>query len=402
VNRTASTPQVLRRTNLNVVLGVMRESSALTGTDLIEATGLTRATVIAVCNDLIRRGWVRELKAPKGPGPQKGRPARYFEFNEAAGCVLGIDIGMATTTVLVADLKGGILSRTSERFIKNAGAADRRATVIQAVDQALAAAGLAHSAVLAVGVGLATAVDRHGNLVKSRRQWRSFDLGLQTQAWKQHGWPVLLGNDAKLAALAERWCGIGAGIEDLAVMLAGERIATGLIEAGRLLHGSNGGAGEVGKLELVDGVGSQDGIAKLARLWGTELLASGAPTKIRDLVGPGVTRVSARFVFEAAAAGDAGAQEILERIARRMARVISLLGTFLNPELVVIGGAVAASAAVLLPTITAELPRLTETPPRVAVSGLGNAIVAMGAVRLALDYVEQNALGLVPAPSPAQ
>jgi predicted NBD/HSP70 family sugar kinase len=395
----ASTPQVLRRTNLNVVLGVMRESSALTGTDLIEATGLTRATVIAVCDDLIRRGWVRELEAPKGPGPQKGRPARYFEFNEAAGCVLGIDVGMATTTVLVADLKGGIVSRTSERFVKNAGTAERRATIAQAVDDALAAAGLAHAAVLAVGVGLATAVDRHGNLVKGRRQWASFDLGLQTEVWKEHGWPVLLENDAKLAALAERWCGAGAGVEDLAVMLAGERIAAGLIEAGRLLHGSNGGAGEVGILELVDGVGSQDGIAKLARLWGTELLASGAETRIRELVGPGTTRVSARFVFEAAAGGDAAAQEILGRIGRRMARVISMLGTFLDPELVVIGGAVAASASMLLPTITAELPRLTETPPRVAVSGLGDAIVAMGAVRLALDYVEQNALGLMPAPS---
>jgi predicted NBD/HSP70 family sugar kinase len=395
----ASTPQVLRRTNLNVVLGVMRESSALTGTDLIEATGLTRATVIAVCDDLIRRGWVRELEAPKGPGPQKGRPARYFEFNEAAGCVLGIDVGMATTTVLVADLKGGIVSRTSERFVKNAGTAERRATIAQAVDHALAAAGLAHAAVLAVGVGLATAVDRHGNLVKGRRQWASFDLGLQTEVWKEHGWPVLLENDAKLAALAERWCGAGAGVEDLAVMLAGERIAAGLIEAGRLLHGSNGGAGEVGILELVDGVGSQDGIAKLARLWGTELLASGAETRIRELVGPGTTRVSARFVFEAAAGGDAAAQEILGRIGRRMARVISMLGTFLDPELVVIGGAVAASASMLLPTITAELPRLTETPPRVAVSGLGDAIVAMGAVRLALDYVEQNALGLMPAPS---
>jgi predicted NBD/HSP70 family sugar kinase len=395
----ASTPQVLRRTNLNVVLGVMRESSALTGTDLIEATGLTRATVIAVCDDLIRRGWVRELEAPKGPGPQKGRPARYFEFNEAAGCVLGIDVGMATTTVLVADLKGGIVSRTSERFVKNAGTAERRATIAQAVDHALAAAGLAHAAVLAVGVGLATAVDRHGNLVKGRRQWASFDLGLQTEVWKEHGWPVLLENDAKLAALAERWCGAGAGVEDLAVMLAGERIAAGLIEAGRLLHGSNGGAGEVGILELVDGVGSQDGIAKLARLWGTELLASGAETRIRELVGPGTTRVSARFVFEAAAGGDAAAQEILGRIGRRMARVISMLGTFLDPELVVIGGAVAASAAMLLPTITAELPRLTETPPRVVVSGLGDAIVAMGAVRLALDYVEQNALGLMPAPS---
>lgn len=402
MDKSGTAPQALRRTNLNAVLGVMRGSAAVTGTDLIEATGLTRATVIAVCDDLIRRGWVRELEAPKGPGPQKGRPARYFEFNEAAGCVLGIDVGMATTTVLVADLKGRILGRTSERFSKAADATERRSTIARTADAALAAAGLRHTAVLAVGIGLATAVDRHGNVVKGRRQWASFDLGLQTDTWQQHGWPVLLENDAKLAALAERWCGVGAGVDDLAVMLAGERIGAGLIESGRLLHGSNGGAGEVGSLGLVEGVGSQDGIAKLARLWGTELLASGRETLIRDLVGPETTRVSARFVFEAAAGGDVPAQQILERIARRMARVISLLATFLNPELVVIGGAVAASAGVLLPTITAELPRLTETPPRVAVSRLGNAIVATGAVRLALDYVEQNALGLAPAGSAAK
>jgi predicted NBD/HSP70 family sugar kinase len=398
LDSTATAPQALRRTNLNAVLRVMRSSSAVTGTDLIEATGLTRATVIAVCDDLIRRGWVRELEAPKGPGPQKGRPARHFEFNEAAGSVLGIDVGMATTTVLVADLKGRILGRTSERFSKAAaGAAERRSTIAHAVDQALAAAGLGHTAVLAVGIGLATAVDKHGNIVKGRQHWDRFDLGLQTEAWKDHGWPVLLENDANLAALAERWCGAGAGVDDLVVLLAGERLGSGLIESGRLLHGCNGGAGEVGSLELVEGVGSQDGIAKLARLWGTALLASGAETSIRELVEPGTTRVSARFVFEAAAGGDGAAQQILERIARRMARVISLLGTFLNPELVVIGGAVAASASMLLPGITAELPRLTETPPRIAVSGLGDAIVATGAVRLALDYVEQNALGLTPA-----
>ncbi|NKX51273.1 ROK family protein, partial [Arthrobacter deserti] len=337
-----------------------------------------------------------------GPGPQKGRPARYFEFNEAAGCVLGIDVGMATTTVLAADLKGRALGRSSKRFSKaTAGVEERRSTVARAADEALAAAGLSHSAVLAVGTGLATAVDRHGNVVKGRRLWDKFDLGLQTDVWQHHGWPVLLENDAKLAGLAEHWCGAGTGVGDLAVMLAGERIGTGRIEAGRLLHGSSGGAGEVGSLELVDGVGSQDGIAKLARLWGTELLASGAETRTRDLAGPGITRAPARFVFEAAAAGDPGAREILKRIAGRMARVFSLLGTILNPELVVIGGAVAASASVLLPTISAELPRLTETPPRVAVSSLGDAIVATGAVRLALDYVEQNALGPTPAPSAA-
>jgi predicted NBD/HSP70 family sugar kinase len=403
VSTTATTPQVLRLTNLKAVLSVMRENGAVTGSDLIEATGLTRATVIAVCDDLVARGWAREVPGERVVGTAKGRPARRFQFNPGAGCVLGLDVGMATATVLVADLNGLVLARISERFEKPPATAEsRRSTIKRAVAAALAEAGLPPESVLATAIGVSTVVDRHGNVAPGHELSEHFDIGLQTEVFARYGWPVLLENDANLAALAERWSGAGKGVDDLAVMLAGERLGTGLIESGRLLHGCNGGAGEVGTLELVDGVGSQDGIARLARYWGNEALASGRPTLIRELVGPGTTRVSARFVFEAAARGDGVAQEILERIGRRMARVVAILGTFLNPELVVIGGAVAASASALLPTINRELPRLTATPPRVAVSGFGDAIVAMGAVRLALDYVEEHAMELVPAGMPAR
>ncbi|HEX2246126.1 MAG TPA: helix-turn-helix domain-containing protein, partial [Arthrobacter sp.] len=129
MEKTATTPQALRRTNLRAVLEVMRDAGAMTGTDLIEATGLTRATVIAVCDDLIRRGWVRELEGDRSSGSQKGRPARRFEFNDSAGCVLGLDFGMATVTVLVAGLTGQTLGRTAERFSKTADAGERRATI---------------------------------------------------------------------------------------------------------------------------------------------------------------------------------------------------------------------------------------------------------------------------------
>ncbi len=402
VSTTATTPQVLRLANLKAVLSVMRANGAVTGTDLIAATGLTRATAIAVCDDLAARGWVRELPGERLVGTTKGRPARRFEFNPAAGCVLGMDVGMATATVLVADLKGRTLARVSERFEKPpASAASRRATIKQVVARALAEAGLPPSVVLAAAIGVSTVVDRHGKVAAGHELSEHFDIGLQTEVFADYGWPVLLENDANLAALAERWSGVGTGVDDLAVMLAGERLGTGLIESGRLLHGCNGGAGEVGTLELVDGVGSQDGIARLARYWGNEALAADKPTLIRELVGPGTNRVSARFVFEAAARGDEVAQGILDRIGLRMARVIAVLGTFFNPELVVIGGAVAASASALLPTITRELPRLTATPPRVAVSEFGDAIVAAGAVRLALDYVEEHAMELAPADAPA-
>ncbi|WP_146072442.1 ROK family protein, partial [Arthrobacter sp. Y81] len=179
-----------------------------------------------------------------------------------------------------------------------------------------------------------------------------------------YGWPVLLANDANLAAMAERWMGAGAGVDDLAVMLAGERIGFGLMESGRLLHGASGRTGEVGLLHLVEGVGTPEGIALLAREMAVEACKKGAPqtlltslttgTDTSTAAGPedasidgdavgGDGGISAEAVFDAAARGDKVAGHILDTIARRMARVIALIATFNDPELVVIGGAVAAS-----------------------------------------------------------
>jgi predicted NBD/HSP70 family sugar kinase len=74
--------------------------------------------------------------------------------------------------------------------------------------------------------------------------------------------------------------------------------------------------------------------------------------------------------------------------------VVATLSILFNPELVVLGGAVAEAAKSLLPEIEEHLGHFTSTPPRVAVSSLGDAIVSVGAVRHALNYVEQHALDL--------
>ena len=383
----AATPQLLRRVNARSVLGVIRTTEVATGTELMALTGLTRASVIAVCEDLIRRGWIRELESRDDelPGsPRKGRPARRFELNSGAGYVLGLDIGAATTTAAVADLRGTILGRSSERFRAADIPAEERIEIVdRACRRALSAAGTGPDKVLAVGAGIAAPVDRAGNVLVAQHFWSLFDVGLRSALKELHGWTVLLENDANLAALGERWRGSGAGVDDLVVLLAGERLGAGVMESGRLLHGRGGAAGEMGYLDLVEGVGSSEGIASLARQWSA---AGGGPAA--------GGAASARRVFEDAAAGDPAALAILARISERMARVIASVASFVNPEQVVIGGAVADSAGALLPGITALLPRFTATPPRVTVSPLGDAIVTFGAVRHALDYVEENALEL--------
>ena len=389
----AATPQLLRRVKPKPSSRLSADSNRHR-TELMARSGLTRASVIAICEDLIRRGWIRELDAPQrdpeAPGTlRKGRPARRFETNSEAGYVLGLDIGAATTMAVVADLRGTVLARASEAFRAIDIPADERIAVVdRACRRALVAAGRIPPESRGRGRHRRPRGPRRqrpGNRTLLEPVRRRTPLCLQ----ELHGWTVLLENDANLAALGERWRGTGSGVDDLVVLLAGERLGAGVMESGRLLHGRGGAAGEMGYLDLVEGVGSSDGIASLARQWSA---AGGGP--------PAGGAASARRVFEDAAAGDPAALQILERISERMARVIASIASLINPEQVVIGGAVAESAGALLPRISALLPRFTATPPRVTVSPLGDSIVTMGAIRHALDYVEANALELE-LPTPA-
>jgi predicted NBD/HSP70 family sugar kinase len=388
----AATPPLLRRVNAGKLLEVLSMAGVMTGTGLIEATGLTRATVHAVCNDLIEMGWVLELD-PGRDDTAVGRPSRRFEFNSHAGYVLGIDVGAAKTTVLLADLRGETVAKAGRSFQQVKSPAESTDLVHEAVVEVLSSAGVTDAEVLAAGIGVAAPVDRQGNILVDDEFWRRFDSGLAARLTQLHGWPVLLENDANLAVLGEHWRGQARDVDDLVVLLAGERFGSGLMDSGRLLHGSRGGAGEMVYLKLVEGVGDTAGIARTAREQGAKALADPSTnTVLRDMAGP--DPITAEQVFTAAGDGDEVALGILQHLADRTARVIATLGILFNPELVVIGGAVAEAAKSLIPGIEQQLPTFTATPPRVAASSLGDAIVSVGAVRHALNYVDQHALDL--------
>ena len=400
----APEPQLLRRVSNSAVLDFMRASRAVTVTEIMKATGLARATAISVCEELVERGWIRELENQRAFGEyRKGRPARRFELNESAGFVLGVDVGIAKVTAVVSNLRGQTVGRSSQPFPgvritaedripgSQITAGERLAIIDQTAMTALQDAGALADMVLAVTIGIAAPVDRNGDVLATQHFWELFDLDIKTAFKDLRGWTVLLENDANLAALGERWHGEAAGVDDVVVILSSERFGSGVIDGGRLLHGSHGGAGELAFLKYVEGVGNTFGIALMARTWASETLAGKTRSSLRKHPRE---EISAEHVFAAAAEGDALALRILDRLADRMARVIGAVATIFNPELVVIGGAVAKSAGVLLGPIAERLGEFTATPPRIAVSPLGESIVAVGAIRSALDYVEKNSLDL--------
>ena len=398
--QTATSP-LLRRLNAVTVLNVLRGSGAMTGAEIMDATGLSRPTVHTVCDQLIALGWVSELDGRRPANRTgTGRPARCYELNADAGCVIGMDLGANKVTAVLANLRGDALTETTRVFSgEHADAKERIGTARRVITALLGSAGVPATALLAVAIGIAAPVDDQGRVI-AKESYLPGMAGTDVRARIGRGapWAVMLENDANLAVLGERWRGVATESENVVLLLAGERLGAGLFLGGRLIRGSNGGAGEMAFLELVNEVGNTDAIAGIARALGRERVHAAVPSVPRPagsllaLSGGDPDLVEAETVFQAARAGDPMALDVICGIADRMARVIAVFGTLLNPDLVVIGGAVAASADLLMDPIAERLLEYTSTPPVVVATALGDHGVVTGAVRLALDRVESTML----------
>jgi len=110
----SATPRLLRRMNAQRVLDVLRGAEGpLRVTELVARTGMSRPTVDAVADDLVRLGWLEEHGAESA---RRGRPARELSFRPSAGYVAALDIGEVKVRVAVADLSGAVVAERVRAF----------------------------------------------------------------------------------------------------------------------------------------------------------------------------------------------------------------------------------------------------------------------------------------------
>jgi predicted NBD/HSP70 family sugar kinase len=373
-----STTTVLRRRNTQAVLEVLLTGGAHEGVALMATTGLSRPTVHGVCDGLIARGLAVELAAVGGGGP--GRRPRVYAARAEAAHVVGVDMGEATVRAAVADLRGQVVGEASAVFPDPRMAARRRLVLVRdTVTRALAIARVAPENVHAAALGVPAPVTADGHAVAVDAYLPGLAaVDLHTTLRPLLDTAMIVENDADLAVLGERWQGAAAGSDDAVLLLAGERLGTGIFVGGRLVRGSAGGAGEMGFLHLVSGVGDTAGIGRLLRC------ATGAP---------------ATEAFAAARRGEPAALDALEAVSRRVGRVLAILATLLDPQVIVLGGAVAEAGAVLMePLRRAYEDALQERPlratPLLAASPLAERGTLLGAVRVALDDLVPRLLDL--------
>ncbi|MFE9423830.1 ROK family protein [Kitasatospora sp. NPDC006697] len=369
---TGGDSSLLRRINAAVTLRALRDGQAVTLTQLVGDTGLSRPTVEGVIEGLVETGLVAEVDQNQDSGRQRGRPARWFRFRAEAGHILGIEIGVHMVRVVLADLAGEQLGLLAREVPETADAEERLGVVRGVVAEVLRKAGISRDSLWAVGVGTPGIVDREGSvrLGTAMPGWTGLDLGAKLR--RSFRCPVLIENDANLAAIAEHWQGVAVGMGDVVFVLAGLSPGAGSLINGRLHRGFGGAAGEIGALHLLGQEATPERL----------LSTTGKPLDPLD-------EAAVARVLTLAREGDEVARVAMDRFLRRLVHDVAALVLAIDPQLVVIGGWAAGLDDTLEP-LREQLALYCLRAPEVALSSLGEDVVALGALRLALDQVEEQ------------
>ncbi|MGH3244220.1 MAG: ROK family protein, partial [Spirillospora sp.] len=96
----------------------------------------------------------------------------------------------------------------------------------------------------------------------------------------------------------------------------------------------------------------------------------------------------------AAGWGAAEARVVVERLAARMARGVAAMALAFDPEVIVIGGPLVRAGDLLVSELRRRIAPLCLSPVRIEASELADEAVALGAVRLALDHIDEDVLRL--------
>ncbi|MFJ8033663.1 ROK family protein [Streptomyces sp. NPDC096032] len=375
------TQQGMRRRNLARVMHAVSAQGPLSRAAVASHIGLTRAAVSTLVDDLIRWGLLEEL-GPERPG-RVGRPGSALAVSGRGPAGIGAEIGVDHLAVCAVDLRGTVRAR-GVRYGANRGRRPGpvieeltdlvREVVADAEREDLRPAGLA--------VAVPGLVARDGRTVvrAPNLDWHDTDLG----ALLPETGPLTVDNEANFGALAELWLGDGVASRDFLHVSAEIGIGAAVVLDGGLLRGSRGFAGELGHVPVrPDGPACPcGGRGCLEQYAGEEAVLRAAGLEAgEDLVG---------LLAERAAEGDERVREALRDAGTALGVALTGAVNLLDPETVVLGGALAGLSPWLLPSLESELADRTAGPAcPVAVSRLGSEGPLLGAahsvVRAVLD-----------------
>lgn len=273
--------------------------------------------------------------------------------------LLGVDLGGTSTKLALINLYGEILHKWEIATDISENGLNITMNIAKSIDDKLDELDEPKSRILGIGMGAPGPVRfQNGSVYEAiNLGWKHYPLKdlLEVETCL----PVVIDNDANMAALGEMWKGAGQGAKDLVCITLGTGIGSGVIANGQVVHGKSGAAGEIGHLTVVtesgapcncgktgclETVASATGIVRLA----SEALANAKSTSLLQQKINNGQLLSSKLIFECVKEDDVLSKEVIKKVSFYLGLALSHVGNLLNPEKIVIGGGVSKAGDLLI------------------------------------------------------
>jgi len=277
---------------------------------------------------------------------------------------IGVDLGGTNLRIATVDEQGGLMEKVTLGTKTVLG----RDHVLNDMCEAIRHASDKYKSsgeLLGVGIGVPGIIDMQTGMMRESPNLPGWaDYPVRNEIEKRLGAPVILENDANVAALGEKWLGAGRHVGDMAMLTLGTGVGGGLVMGGKIWHGMSGMAGEFGHM-TVDPEGQQCGCGNrgcLEQYASATAIMRMARETIATGDAPGLAKAasadpefSAREIYNLAIQGDEQARRIFRRVGRALGIALATMVNGLNLEMYVIGGGVCSAWEAFSPTIFEEL-----------------------------------------------
>jgi glucokinase-like ROK family protein len=389
----SDTPTGVAYKNLNLkksLLSYFANTGNTTIADLCKELSLSVPKVTSLINDLIEDGMVKDYGKVDSTG---GRKPNVYGLAPDSGFFLGIDVKQSHINIGLADFQKNIVKIVENQpyhLVNNEASLQE---LCQLIKNFIGELTVPKEKILGIGINLSGRINYATGYSYSFFNFHEDPLSKIIES--QVGIRVFLENDSKAMAYGEFSAGVVKDEKDVIFLNLDYGIGIGILINGQLYYGKSGYAGEFGHIplfqnEIICHCSKKGCLETEASGWALldlfkQKIAEGSSTAVVKEKS-NLEDITLEDIIHAAQNDDVLAIELIAQIGEKLGRGIALLINIFNPELVIIGGSLAATEQYIRLPIKSAINKyslsLVNNDTQVKMSMLGNRAGVIGACLL--------------------
>lgn len=372
------------------ILGLCINDGDFSLADLSKELGTSIPTTTKLVEELLEDGLLEDRGKQ---GTNGGRRPSIYGLNPSAGYFVGVDIRRKFISYAVIDFKGTTVTSHEHLPYSVQNSEESFVDMCRYIKESLAESNIAHEKVLAYGFNLTGRVNNETGYCFS--YFIGEDKPIASVLEKELDRPVFIENDSRAMTYGEYIAGTGNGEKNMLFLNVAWGLGMGMIMDGTLSYGKSGFSGEIGHFPLLE----NNTVCHCGKTGCLETGASGSAVfrifmdKLKEGRASSLTDkytngedIHIEEIIEAANDEDVLAIEVIEEIGTVLGRAIAGLINVFNPELIVIGGSVAAAKDYLLLPIKSAIQKhslnIINSDTKIKLSKLGKKAGPIGSCML--------------------